>query len=202
MGPADLVAIMTFQQRRRARAAGLHRQPRAAARGHPDADLRRRCRTATAIPDPLPGAAFGQDDGEFNIFNTDRQLSALQTAVTMLRPLPEQKSLIYLRQRPAAERHRQPGAAARHRQRRDPRQRRHPHRSTRAAWWRRRRSAMRRGRRPAASACSTASSPTPRQTQLPAVAGHALRAGEGHRRQGDVRLQRSVAGHRAGGASR
>jgi hypothetical protein len=34
-------------------------------------------------------------DGEFGIFNTDRQLSALQTAVTMLRPLSEQKSLIY-----------------------------------------------------------------------------------------------------------
>ena len=41
------------------------------------------------------GTAFGQDDAEFNIFNTDRQLSALQTAVTMLRPLPEQKSLVY-----------------------------------------------------------------------------------------------------------
>jgi len=24
------------------------------------------------------GAAFGQDDSEFNVFNTDRQLSALQ----------------------------------------------------------------------------------------------------------------------------
>ena len=48
------------------------------------------------IPDnPDPGSAFGQDDAEFNIFNTDRQLSALQTAVTMLRPLPEQKALIY-----------------------------------------------------------------------------------------------------------
>ncbi len=30
------------------------------------------------------GAAFGQDDSEFNIFNTDRQLSALQTAAKML----------------------------------------------------------------------------------------------------------------------
>lgn len=30
------------------------------------------------------GAAFGQDDGEFNVFNTDRQLSALQTAANML----------------------------------------------------------------------------------------------------------------------
>jgi VWFA-related protein len=47
------------------------------------------------IPDPEPAAAFGQDDAEFNIFNTDRQLSALQTAVAMLRPLAEQKSLIY-----------------------------------------------------------------------------------------------------------
>ena len=30
------------------------------------------------------GAAFGQDDSEFNIFNTDRQLSALQTTAKML----------------------------------------------------------------------------------------------------------------------
>ena len=48
------------------------------------------------IPDNTDiGTAFGQDDAEFSILNTDRQLSALQTAATMLRPLPEQKSLIY-----------------------------------------------------------------------------------------------------------
>src|SRR6202023_3590563 len=41
------------------------------------------------------GSAFGQDDGEFNIFNTDRQLSALQTAASMLGHLNEKKSLIY-----------------------------------------------------------------------------------------------------------
>jgi VWFA-related protein len=41
------------------------------------------------------GAAFGQDDSEFNIFNTDRQLSALQTAAKMLGSLSEKKSLIY-----------------------------------------------------------------------------------------------------------
>jgi len=41
------------------------------------------------------GAAFGQDDGEFNIFNTDRQLAALQTAVQMLGQVNEKKSLIY-----------------------------------------------------------------------------------------------------------
>lgn len=41
------------------------------------------------------GAAFGQDDTEFNIFNTDRQLSALQTAAKMLGMLSEKKALIY-----------------------------------------------------------------------------------------------------------
>jgi len=49
------------------------------------------------IPDTTDdiGSAFGQDDAEFSIMNTDRQLSALQTAVGMLRPFPEQKSLVY-----------------------------------------------------------------------------------------------------------
>jgi len=41
------------------------------------------------------GAAFGQNDTEFNIFNTDRQLSALQTAAIMLSRLREKKLLIY-----------------------------------------------------------------------------------------------------------
>jgi hypothetical protein len=41
------------------------------------------------------GAAFGQDDSEFNVFNTDRQLSALQTAATMLGHVNEKKALIY-----------------------------------------------------------------------------------------------------------
>ena len=41
------------------------------------------------------GAAFGQDDSEFNIFNTDRQLSALQTAAHMLGNVNEKKSLLY-----------------------------------------------------------------------------------------------------------
>jgi VWFA-related protein len=41
------------------------------------------------------GAAFGQDDSEFNIFNTDRQLSALQTAAKSLGQMSEKKALIY-----------------------------------------------------------------------------------------------------------
>src|SRR5581483_11272883 len=41
------------------------------------------------------GAAFGQDDSEFNVFNTDRQLSALQTAAHQLGQVNEKKLLIY-----------------------------------------------------------------------------------------------------------
>ncbi len=41
------------------------------------------------------GAAFGQDSGEFNLFNTDRQLSALQTAAKLLGRLNEKKVLVY-----------------------------------------------------------------------------------------------------------
>jgi VWFA-related protein len=44
-------------------------------------------------------SAFGQNDGEFNVFGTDRKLAAVQTAVTMLRPLPEQKSLVFFTSR-------------------------------------------------------------------------------------------------------
>ena len=41
------------------------------------------------------GAAFTQDDSEFNIFNTDRKLAALESAVKMLGSLPEKKALVY-----------------------------------------------------------------------------------------------------------
>jgi VWFA-related protein len=42
------------------------------------------------------GGAFGEDDDTFNLFATDRQLAALQTAVTDLGPLPQMKTLVYL----------------------------------------------------------------------------------------------------------
>jgi VWFA-related protein len=54
--------------------------------------------TASSVDDASSadtGAAFGQDDSEFNVFNTDRQLSALQTAAKILGQLQEKKSLIY-----------------------------------------------------------------------------------------------------------
>jgi VWFA-related protein len=44
---------------------------------------------------PDTAAAFGQNSGEFNLFNTDRQLAALQTAVKMMGALSERKALVY-----------------------------------------------------------------------------------------------------------
>ena len=41
------------------------------------------------------GAAFNADETEFNIFNTDRKLSALESAAKMLSALPEKKALLY-----------------------------------------------------------------------------------------------------------
>src|SRR5262249_11002932 len=41
------------------------------------------------------GAAFIADQTEFNIFNTDRKLAALESAVRLLRALPEKKALVY-----------------------------------------------------------------------------------------------------------
>lgn len=44
---------------------------------------------------PDTAASFGQNAGEFNLFNTNRQLAALQTAAKMLGVLSERKSLVY-----------------------------------------------------------------------------------------------------------
>ena len=41
------------------------------------------------------GSAYTSDDTEFNIFNTDRKLAALESAVKMLGSLPEKKALVY-----------------------------------------------------------------------------------------------------------
>ena len=95
MHPADLIAIMTF-------AGGAVRvkqdftDDRAKLRGVIDLLIYGKDEDGDGIRDPeVEGTEFGQNDAEFNVFSTDRQLAALQTAVTMLRPFPEQKSLIY-----------------------------------------------------------------------------------------------------------
>lgn len=47
------------------------------------------------VPAPTSDGTFGQAGGEFSLFRTDRQLSALQTAAQMLGKLNEKKSLVY-----------------------------------------------------------------------------------------------------------
>jgi VWFA-related protein len=95
MTPADLIAVMAFQ------GGGVRvRQDftdnKAALQEAIETTVFGEDKDGDGIPDQLEeGTAFGQDDAEFAILNTDRQLSALQTAVGMLRPLPDQKSLIY-----------------------------------------------------------------------------------------------------------
>ncbi len=42
------------------------------------------------------GAAFEADETEFNIFNTDQKLAAIEDAVKKLAPLPEKKVLVYI----------------------------------------------------------------------------------------------------------
>ena len=96
IGAQDLVAIMTFQggavrvkQDFTGDRATLHEVIETLIYGEK--------KDAGDMPDQTTdvGTAFGQDDAEFNILNTDRQLSALQTAASMLRSLPEEKSLVY-----------------------------------------------------------------------------------------------------------
>jgi VWFA-related protein len=96
MMPQDLVAIMTFQGGA-VRVKHDFTDNRADLNEVLDTLIYGEQKNAEDLPDATidVGTAFGQDDAEFNILNTDRQLSALQTAAGMLRPLPEQKALVY-----------------------------------------------------------------------------------------------------------
>jgi VWFA-related protein len=96
MAVADLVAVMTFQN-------GILRvrqdftDNRAALREVVDTLQLGDDLNGDGLPDAGgdSAGAFGQGDSEFSVFNTDRQLSALQSAVGMLRDLSEQKTLVY-----------------------------------------------------------------------------------------------------------
>jgi VWFA-related protein len=94
MAAADMVAVMTFQN------GTLHvrhdfTDSRAALREVIDVLQLGDDLNGDGVSDVDGGSAFGQGDAEFSVFNTDRSLSALQTAVGQLRGLPEQKTLIY-----------------------------------------------------------------------------------------------------------
>src|SRR5438552_2043856 len=90
----DLVAIMTFEGGA-VRVRQDFTADRVMLKDVLDTLIYGEQRDANDMPDVTTdvGTAFGQDDAEFNILNTDRQLSALQTAATMLRPLPAQAAL-------------------------------------------------------------------------------------------------------------
>jgi len=139
--------------------------------------------TATTAP-PIRARPFGEDDTEFNLFNTNRQLAALQDGGPDAgQRSNEKEGADLLRQRPAAERRRQPGAVSGHNQRRHPRQRvlysidarglvaQAPLGDATAG------SQGRAGMYLGSSAMANAK-------QLSAVAGHAVRAGGGYGRKG------------------
>ena len=87
-----------LQRRGGAGAAGLHRQEgRAARRSSTSSSSATTGLDENANDDSAAdtGAAFGQDDAEFNIFNTDRQLGGAADRGQDAGPLNEKKSLIY-----------------------------------------------------------------------------------------------------------
>jgi len=94
MSPSDLIAVMSFQNGAVSVKTDFTAD-KAKLREVIDILIYGDDQNNDGIPDHPEGTAFGQNDAEFNIFNTDRQLAALQTAVTMLRALPEQKTLLY-----------------------------------------------------------------------------------------------------------
>jgi VWFA-related protein len=97
MTPSDLISIMTFSGRLRTAVEFTDDRPRLmnAIRGFGMAEG-----DSAAGPDedstPSEGAdGFVVDDTEFNIFNTDRRLSALEQAARNLARRPEKKALVY-----------------------------------------------------------------------------------------------------------
>ncbi|MBI3474036.1 MAG: VWA domain-containing protein [Candidatus Solibacter usitatus] len=99
MSPVDLVSILAFSNRLQvlqdftADRAQLKEIVRGFRLGEGSA-LAEEADTGDDT-NPDTGAAFVADETEFNIFNTDRKLSALETAVRMLSSLPERKALVY-----------------------------------------------------------------------------------------------------------
>jgi VWFA-related protein len=99
MTPVDLVALMTYKGGA-VRVKQDFTDDRAKLGGVIDVLANGEDQDGDGVPDFEDfSSAFGQNDGEFNVFGTDRKLAALQTAVTMLRPLPEQKSLVFFTSR-------------------------------------------------------------------------------------------------------
>ncbi len=100
MTPSDLVAVMAFSSQLRVvqdftgdrdtLTAAIH-----SIRAGEASELAGMADTADANSGEDTGAAFIADETEFNVFNTDLKLSALEQAAKMLAGLPEKKALVY-----------------------------------------------------------------------------------------------------------
>ena len=91
MEPADLVSLVTY------RSGVVRRQQdftddRARLRGVIQRLINEESTGGSGFADLGP---FGQNDAEFTLFQTDRQLSALQTAVAMFVSYPQRTTLVY-----------------------------------------------------------------------------------------------------------
>lgn len=104
MTPADLVAVVVFGNRLSVLSNFTDDREfllRSIARLTPgkDAQLAEQAPAAAAAGEESAsedtGAAFTADETEFNIFNTDRKLAALEGICDMLRYLPGKKSLVH-----------------------------------------------------------------------------------------------------------
>jgi len=102
MTPADMVGIISFGNRirilsnftndRDALAKAL-----AAVRPGKDAALAAAAETDTTSEEAVTedsGAAYTADETEFNIFNTDRKLAAMEALAELLKPIPAKKSVV------------------------------------------------------------------------------------------------------------
>ena len=100
MTPQDLVAVMSFSTTLRVLRdftadRETLRQVIQSLRLGEAGDLAGEAATGEDDTTQDTGAAFTADETEFNIFNTDRKLSALEDAARMLASLPEKKALVY-----------------------------------------------------------------------------------------------------------
>jgi VWFA-related protein len=100
MTPSDVVAILTFANDLKVQQDFTDDRDRLAevikgfSIGEGSA-LAGEADTADANTGEDTQAAFTADETEFNIFNTDAKLTALETAAKMLSSLPERKALVY-----------------------------------------------------------------------------------------------------------
>lgn len=100
MSAADLVSVMTFSTSLQTVQdfTGDRQKLSQVIRGFTigeTTDLAAEADTADEDTKADTGAVFSADETEFNVFNTDRKLSALATAASRLRSLPARKALVY-----------------------------------------------------------------------------------------------------------